>query len=406
MTELQEGPVHRIDLNPIGGVAGDMFCAALIDAFPSLREVVALDIAALGIDGLGMAVEPTVSADMRAAHFVVSQPEQPKPPRTPAQVNQFLADSALNDEAQRVAAAIYDLLAHAEAEVHGKTIETIHFHEVSDWDSMVDIVSAAAIISRLPAVTWRLGPLPLGGGMAKTAHGQIAVPAPATVQLLKGFEWVDDGLAGERVTPTGAAILRYLSPDPLASSAMPATLVAVGSGAGTRQLHGRANVLRATAFSHVSADTEEQITELAFEVDDMTGEEIAAACDALRNEAGVLDVSTVIMHGKKNRTATGFRLLARPETAPAVTSACFRQTSTLGVRHTEMARTVLPREEHDSDGMPVKLAWRPGSVVTAKAASDELAGAADLQARRQRAQQAEDQARQASADSPGRGNDN
>ena len=406
MTEPQQGPVQRIDLHPVGGVAGDMFCAALIDALPSMQQAVAQDIEALGVAGLGVQMVPTMSADMQAARFVVSQPDAPKPPRSPARIDEFLTGSALNAGACKVAREIYQLLAHAEAAVHGKTIETIHFHEVSDWDSMVDIVSAAAIISRLPDVNWRLGPLPLGGGMATTAHGQIAVPAPATVNLLQGFEWQDDGLPGERVTPTGAAILRYLAPAPLASSTPPATLVAVGSGAGTRVLPGRANILRATVFAGSTQGRHEQITELAFEVDDMTGEEIAAACDALRNEAGVLDVSTVIMHGKKNRTATGFRLLARPETAPAVTSACFRQTSTLGVRHTELVRTVLPREEHDSDGMPVKLAWRPGSVVTAKAASDELAGAADLQARRQRAQQAEDQARQASADSPGRGNDN
>lgn len=383
----------RIDLEPLGGLAGDMFSAALIDAFPHLLATVRHEIARLGVSGLDVQTNHVLSAGMQARHFGVSQGDQQGPPRTPPEVDRFLRDSSLSDAVRSVASAIYRLLGEAEAQVHGKTLETIHFHEVSDWDSMADIVSAAAIISQLSGARWRMGPLPLGGGTVRTAHGQIAVPAPATLALLNGFEWVDDGVAGERVTPTGAAIIRYLSPTPLHAPAAAARLQSVGSGAGTRQLPDRANILRARVFSldaEASASPgDECLTRLAFEVDDMTGEEIAVACDHLRQLDGVRDVSTVVMQGKKNRVATGFRVLVATAVAEQAMSACFVQTSTLGVRHEQTHRRVLPRSAHLVDGVGVKAAFRPGGLVTAKAESDGLAALPNLASRRRLAGQVE-----------------
>jgi len=374
--------VSRIDLTPIGGVAGDMFAAALLHALPHLNDLVQQDIANLGIAGLSARTEPITSASLAALRFIVQQPDEPKPPRTLAAVQQFLEQSALDENVADVALGIYTLLAQAEAAVHGKTIQTIHFHEVSDWDSMVDIVTAAGISARLPNAQWRIGALPLGAGTVNTAHGDIPVPAPATAHLLQGFEWVDDGVGGERVTPTGAAILKYLVKQPGQSTVLPTRLLCIGSGAGTRELPGRANILRATLFDSASSTTSDVVESLAFEVDDMTGEEIGVATDRLRALDGVLDVSMIAMQGKKGRPITGIRVLAKPESAESAIAQCFAQTTTLGIRRNSVQREILPRKEIQSEGLSVKLADR-GDAQSAKAASDEVSADTLIERRKQ-----------------------
>ena len=111
------------------------------------------------------------------------------------------------------AIAIFTALAEAEAAVHGVPVDEVHFHEIADWDSVADIVGAAWLIEALAPATWSVGALPVGSGRIRTRHGPLTVPAPAAAHLLAGFAMHDDGVAGERVTPTGAAILRQLRPD-------------------------------------------------------------------------------------------------------------------------------------------------------------------------------------------------
>jgi len=180
------------------------------------------------------------------------------------------------------------------------------------------------------------------------------------------------------VTPTGAAILAHL-----AGSARPGgTLKAVGQGAGTRELPGMANVLRALVFARAGAPGGDEVAVLTFDVDDMTGEEIAVAADRLRASPGVLDVTLAARSGKKGRPATEFRILARPGEEDAVGRLCLLETSTLGLRIARERRLVLPRREDVSAGLSRKRAVRPDGSVTAKAASDDLAGTATLAARR------------------------
>jgi uncharacterized protein (DUF111 family) len=231
--------------------------------------------------------------------------------------------------------------------------------------------------------------LPLGGGQVRTAHGMLPVPAPATSALLAGYDWHDDGLAGERVTPTGAAILRHLvAPGACGKRAVTGRLLGVGAGAGTRTLPGKPNIVRALVFEPTeapfAADIDaDVVTVHEFDVDDMTGEEIALAADRLRAVAGILDVSLASRVGKKGRLATEFRVLAQPAAATGVAQACFTETSTLGLRVREERRHVLRRTEvATAAGVSVKLAQRPGGVTTGKAAHDDLASES-LDARRQ-----------------------
>ena len=208
-----------------------------------------------------------------------------------------------------------------------------------------------------------------------TAHGYLPVPTPATVLLLEGFEFDDDGVAGERVTPTGAAILNYLEAnqrrDPSARR-----LLRSGSGFGTRTLPGMSNVLRLLAFELAETDTEtDKVAELAFEVDDQTPEDLAIGLDRLRAHPSVLDVLQAPVFAKKGRMAVRVQVLAQPDDLENVLNACFAETTTLGIRHQIVERRKL-RRRHDTveaDGRTVriKIAERPGGA-TVKAEADDV----------------------------------
>lgn len=381
--------VLRVDLEPVGGIAGDMFAAAMFSGFPYLYSEFRDDLSSLGIDGLTVTLEDRLTSGLQAKYFNVKQQTSEKPPRTLVDVQEFFDRESIDRIVAQHAVGIFTELAHAESEVHGKTLETIHFHEVSDWDSVVDIVAAAGIIARLNCAVWRVGVLPLGSGTVNTAHGDIPVPAPATLSLLKNFNWQDDGIGGERVTPTGAAILAYLKATPVGNVCAAASLTAVGSGCGSRELDGRANILRIAAFSDSinSSDLpKDEVMRIAFEVDDMTAEEIAWAADELRAAEGVLDVACLNLHGKKSRLSTGFRIIVSTDHLMSVVDQSFAVTSTIGIRYNNVSRFVLNRAEDVMENTSVKLAERPGGLVSAKASSDDLASAGSLFERRARSQ--------------------
>ena len=220
----------------------------------------------------------------------------------------------------------------------------------------------------------------------------LPVPAPATCALLKGYPWHDDAVAGERVTPTGAAIVRHLvSPGDCGGRSAAGRMVSIGSGAGTRTLPGTPNILRALVFERdiavIAADVQADIVAvLEFDIDDMTGEEISLAAERLRALSGAIDVSLGARLGKKGRPVTEFRILARPSAASAIAQACFTETSTLGLRFREDRRYVLGRTEVTAklgpDAVHVKVAQRPGGVRTAKAAHDDMVAGAGLDTRR------------------------
>ena len=298
-----------------------------------------------------------------------------------------LADARLTPPTRTHALALLALLAEAEARVHGIAVDDVHFHELADWDSLLDLVAAGCIAGALHGAQWTASAPPLGGGIVCTEHGLLPIPAPATAQLLTGYPWRDDGIGGERVTPTGAAILRHLVPAAACDASRGGgRLAASGCGAGTRELPGIPNVVRALVFERQSAAGTDAVAVVEFDVDDMSGEEIALAAERLRAERGVIDVSVGTRVGKKGRPVTDFRVLAEVATAEAVARSCFVETSTLGLRVREERRRLLSRAEMATaiDGSPlrVKVAQRPDGKRTAKTAHDDVATAPGLAARR------------------------
>jgi len=395
-------------LDAVGGIAGDMFVAALLDLHPELAPVAIAAVRAAGLgESVGLTHQAHADGVLTGSRFVVDGPpvdeewghDQAQGHRHAhehgqahahvhwAALRRRLEASALDAAVAERAIDVFGHLAVAEARVHGKAVEDVAFHEVGAWDSIADIVAASALLAALGTTSWSIGPIPLGSGRVRTAHGLLPVPAPATVLLLEGLACFDDGFAGERVTPTGAAIVRHLAPAQ-GLGPLPRRLRRSGHGFGTRRFEGLSNVLRILEFAphHGQAGPRgDNVVVIRFEVDDQTGEDLALGLERLRDSAGVLDVSQLALTGKQGRLVAGVQVLARPDALDAVTDACFRETTTLGLRLSPTQRLVLPRHAYTgSDGSRAKLAYRP-DAVTAKAELADLAaepGHAARQARR------------------------
>ncbi len=392
-----EAPVH-LHLDPLGGVAGDMLVAALVHGRPELEVAV---LGQLRRSGLPDRCRIGFRADRRGGIFGLRfsvEVEDAPASGTLREILERIAGSAMDEAVKRRASAIYRRLGEAEAAVHGVPPESVHFHEIADWDSYADIVAAAGAIEALGTATWSVGPLPLGSGTVRTRHGELPVPAPATARLLRGFAVRDDGLPGERVTPTGAAILAELAPAPRPPS-RPLRLLAAGHGLGTRDLPGKPNLLRVLVMAAGEAaeaerETGERVAVLRFEVDDQTAEDLALGLARLRSLNGVLDVCQWPVVGKAGRLASAVQVLCAPGASEAVAEACLAETTTLGVRIETVERRVLAREtvviEAKGRTVRVKRARRPDGSRTAKAElADVGAAGGDAAARARLRREAE-----------------
>jgi uncharacterized protein (TIGR00299 family) protein len=411
----------RIHLDALGGVAGDMLVAALLDAFPeheagAVRSVRAALAEAAPEEGAGVActLSPHSDGILTGRRFRVTRDgrpaeeegdhghahhhrhhdhDHPEPPhhdhahhghRHWAQIRDGLRRADLSPGVVDHALGIFGHLAQAEARVHGIGVEEVAFHEVGAWDSIADIVAVAHIAAAVDAGAWTVSALPLGGGRVRTQHGPLPVPAPATALLLQGFAMVDDGIPGERVTPTGAAMLRHLCGPGPGRSPGPQVLARAGTGFGTKRLPGISNCLRVLAFEEAPgaapgpADTHREIAVVEFEVDDQTAEDLAQGLDRLRTQPDVLDVVQMPVFGKKGRMMTHVRVLARREGLAAAVGACFRETTTIGLRYriesgAALARTSVTVEAEGRE-VRVKTVERPGGRTAKAEADDALAG--------------------------------
>jgi hypothetical protein len=414
----------ELHLDPVGGIAGDMFAAAILDLRPGLETGLkaALKLCPL-IEDVEVALHAVNDGVLIGKRFVVRKRVAESEPLHAQEhdhqhhdhdhdhdhdhphqhehldahrhdeehahehshdhtdwrlIREALITSQLDRETVRHAIGIFSLLAEAEAKVHGMSTDDVRFHEVGAWDSIADIVAAAWLAKELGASRWTVGPVPLGSGRVRSAHGLLPVPAPATALLLEGFATIDDGIAGERVTPTGAAILRYLC-DRAPGRPVPRKLVGSSYGFGTKRFPSISNCLRVLAFEieAIAYAEQDQVAVLECEIDDQTGEDLAHALDHLRTHPAVLDVVQAPVFGKKGRMMTHLRILARPDAVEDVLALAFDETTTIGIRHSVVTRSKLKRTLATVDGdgrsLNVKRVERP-SGSTAKLEADDVAG--------------------------------
>jgi hypothetical protein len=342
--------VRTLHVDPFGGMAGDMFLAALLD----LRDE------AFRLEDLRRFAESVVPGECTLeAHEVrrgafrglwldVRTSERADPPeRHLDELVELLGRSTLGRAAVARATGLLERLARAEAEVHGVDLAAVHFHELGAVDTLIDVGGACLALERLGIEALCASVPYVGGGSVETAHGSLPVPTPGTAALLRGIPF-QRGVGGERVTPTGAVLLTGLAQGFGELGAE--SVCAIGYGAGTRDpREGPPNLVRVSLAERVAgsgASVRPRSTVLLLEtnLDDASGEEIGFLVGELRR-AGALDVWTSPVQMKKDRPGVIVSVLAAPETRATFEALFFRHSPTLGVRSSTWERAELPRRE-------------------------------------------------------------
>lgn len=237
---------------------------------------------------------------------------------------------ALPDKVKEDSAAVYRLIAEAEAKVHGTTLQQIHFHEVGTLDALADVVGCAYLIYLIAPEQIFASPIHVGNGFVHCAHGILPVPAPATAELLKGIPFYTGSIASELCTPTGAALLKYYVRQFF--SMPPLTVTVIGYGMGNKDF-ASANCIRAfLGQSEKDFPCDDSVLAISCNIDDMTGEAMGLATEIFM-AAGALDVYTIPVQMKKNRPGILLTCICKPEERDKFTGLFFLHTSTRGVRY-------------------------------------------------------------------------
>ncbi|MFZ0746537.1 MAG: nickel pincer cofactor biosynthesis protein LarC [Terracidiphilus sp.] len=282
----------------------------------------------------------------------------------------IIGSAPLDEPVKERASRAFRLLGEAEAAIHSIPIEKVHFHEVGAVDTIVDIVCAAAGCATLGVERWLASPMNVGSGTVECAHGTLPVPAPATLALLGDAPVYAAGPPMERVTPTGAAILRMLD---VRYAQLPAMRIhASGYGAGGRETPGQPNLLRLLVGEEEAAlDTiVEPIAVIETVIDDSSPQVLAYVSELLL-EAGAWDVYRAAVQMKKGRTGVQLTVLCRPDLIPAVRDLLYRETTTIGVHWRLENKASLAREF-----VEVQTVWGTVRIKVARWASGEQANAA------------------------------
>ncbi|RYX85669.1 nickel pincer cofactor biosynthesis protein LarC [bacterium] len=285
--------------------------------------------------------------------------------RSMREIREIIEASELSERVKRDALAIFEKIAVAEAFLHHSTPDDVHFHEIGGIDSLLDIVGVAWCLEWLGIDAIYASALPMSGGFVDCAHGRMPVPAPATLEMLKGVPWTPTDVRGELVTPTGAGILAALCQGYGTAPAM--TLESIGLGAGKKQLPDRPNILRvsigeSSAESAIEGLEWKTLSQFEANVDDLNPQVWELVFERLF-EAGALDVWLVPIHMKKGRPALLLGVLCEQSQENNVLKTILRETTTLGVRRNRVERAALSREmvnvETIFGSIRVKIALNP-----------------------------------------------
>ena len=325
-------------IDAFSGISGDMTVGALL-ALGVPLDSIKQQLALLPLSGYTISIATRHVHGIGATKFTVQVAAHGHSHRPFRDIRTMLENSQLESGAQRVAIAIFARLADAEARVHGVAPDDVKFHEVGAVDSIVDIVGTAVGVTTLGIEATYVSPLPLGSGIVQSQHGPLPVPAPATVELLRGFPTrLGDG-ESELVTPTGAAIVAALA---TAGPVPEIRISSVGYGAGERKLTDRPNVLRLMLGERIDASGHEDLLVIETNIDDLNPELYDHVMERLL-AAGARDVYLAPVHMKKNRPGIVLSVLCRESDREQLSAMMLNETSAIGVRYYPVRRRVLER---------------------------------------------------------------
>lgn len=325
------------------GASGDMILGALVDlGVPA--SVIRRALESLALPDWRIVSRRVARAGLTARRVSV-RVEGEEGPRRWAEIRRIIRRGGLEAGVREKALEVFRRLFEAEARVHGSQAEKIHLHEVGGTDAIVDVVGACVGFEHLRPAKIVVSTLTTGGGTVHCAHGVYSVPAPATAVLIQGVPVQEGDIQVERLTPTGAAILTTLANawGPLP----PMRPLAVGYGAGSRDLGGAPNLLRMILGAPVVPIREDRTDDrellvIEFNVDDAPPQVLAYAAERLL-QSGALEVFTTAVQMKKGRTGHLINVLARPEDLGVLSEVCFHETTTLGLRYRPETRLELER---------------------------------------------------------------
>ncbi len=359
------------------GAAGDMVLGALLSAGAPRERLLSLP-ARLGLGGVSVQV-----GEARRGPFVAVRVEVSvtggQPHRHLSHLERLLEAGDLTPAARDRARQVFRRLAQAEAEVHGSSVEQVHFHEVGAADALVDVVGSIELLEALGVEEVYASALPLGRGSVRAEHGAIPVPAPATALLLRGAPVEIPDVDAELVTPTGAALLstlvRHWGPPPAF------TLQAVGTGAGARDLGARPNVLRVlVGEAEAPGLPRHRVAVLETALDDENPQFVSELVGRLL-ERGALDAMVTPTQMKKGRAGLWLVALAEPERAADLARLILAETSTLGVRTRVEERFELERRREEVETpfgrIGLKVARLPGGGERAVPEFEDVRRAAE-----------------------------
>lgn len=323
------------------GISGDMAVGALLDAGAD-EKVLLEGLKQLKTDGYRINIEKKLKNGISGTDFSVLLEDQHNHEhvhRNMGDIERIINDSGLNERVRKLSIRMFRLVAEAEGGIHGKPAEEVHFHEVGAIDSIIDIVGTAICIDNLAADRIVFSSLPLSKGFVKCQHGVFPLPAPATLEILKGVPVYFTDVNFELVTPTGAAIAKGLADEFGIAGELEAERIGYGIGKREYEIP---NVLRVVLFN-TCGEKSDKVVEIETNIDDMTAEQMGSAVEKLFSE-GALDVFFTPVFMKKNRPGTKLTVLCPPEKKDALVRMMLTHTSTFGVRISYMERSVLDRE--------------------------------------------------------------
>jgi pyridinium-3,5-bisthiocarboxylic acid mononucleotide nickel chelatase len=350
------------------GASGDMLLGALVDVGVPL-SVLRRAVDALGLEGLSLRSRRVVRQGLAARKVSVRSGET-RAHRRWKDIERILRRASLDEPVRNDALRVFRRLFDAESLVHGVPPDEVHLHEAGALDALADVVGACAGFRHLRADRLVVSPLTTGSGTVRCRHGLYPVPGPATTILIRDVPAGSGGAEGERLTPTGAAILTTLAG---AWGPLPGMRIErIGHGAGDLDFDDRPNVLRILLGRADAPDrieplpAEAPILVLTFTVDDAPPQVLAYASDRLF-ESGALEVYTTPVLMKKGRSGHQLTVLARPEDLDALARVAFRETTTLGLRFRYESRVELQRKH-----VRVRTPWGPVRIKVGLRTGDPI----------------------------------